>query len=106
MAQGPRPKTQGPVWHNGRLLPEAEAVVPLAAHGLLYGDGVFETVRVYGRRPFRLDRHLARLFDGAGVIRLPLGWGAGTITAAVAELLAARALPEAVVRITALRGVG
>jgi branched-subunit amino acid aminotransferase/4-amino-4-deoxychorismate lyase len=94
------------LWHNGRLIPEAEARVPFAAHGLLYGDGVFETLRVYEGRAFRLERHLDRLFRGAGVIGLDPGWEAEAIAGALEELLAARALREAAARITALRGVG
>src|SRR5688572_1259589 len=94
------------VWMNGRLVPQEEAAVPVAAHGVLYGDGVFETVRAYGGEAFRLDRHLERLFEGAAVIDMPLGWGPAAITDGVRETLAAAELREAAVRITALRGLG
>jgi branched-chain amino acid aminotransferase len=94
------------VWFDGRVVAAADAVVPISAHGVLCGDGIFETLRVYGGEPFRLDRHLARLVEGAAVLGLEMPWGTEALTAAVRELLEARDLREAAVRITALRGVG
>lgn len=81
-------------------------MVPIAAHGVLCGDGVFETLRVYGGDPFRLDRHLARLAENAAVVDLPLPEFAVDLTSAVGELLHARELKDAAVRITVLRGLG
>ena len=49
------------IWIDGGIVGEGEARVPVTDHGLLYGDGVFEGIRVYGGRVFRLDDHLARL---------------------------------------------
>src|SRR4051812_2471876 len=93
-------------WINGRLVQGADAVLPLSAHGVLYGDGVFETLRVYAGEPFRLDRHLARLCEGAAAVGLPLVYEAEALGAAVREILQACRLREAAVRIPALRGVG
>src|SRR5438270_447455 len=93
------------IWLNGHLVPEEEASLPVTSHGVLYGDGVFETLRVYRGEPFRLDRHVARLFDGAAVIGLDVGWGPEAVAAAVREIVAAQGLGDAAVRITALRGV-
>jgi branched-chain amino acid aminotransferase len=102
-ASSQRPET---VWFNGRLVAAAEAVVPIAAHGVLCGDGVFETLRVYAGEPFRLDRHLARLVESAALVGLELSASPDVLAAAVANLLHERALSEAVVRITVLRGIG
>ena len=57
-------------WIDGRLVPVAEAKVSVLDHGLVVGDGVFETLRVYGGVPFAWSRHLARLrasADGLGL---------------------------------------
>jgi len=56
------------VYLNGELVPEAEAKVSVFDHGVLYGDGVFEGIRVYNRRVFRLQQHLERLYDSAAAI--------------------------------------
>ena len=53
------------VWINGRLLPDTEATVSVFDHGLVVGDGVFETVKVTGGVPFALTRHLDRLRGSA-----------------------------------------
>ncbi len=55
---------------NGRFVPENEAVVSIFDRGFLYGDGVFETMRVYGGKIFRLEPHLARLADGLAKIKI------------------------------------
>jgi branched-chain amino acid aminotransferase len=55
---------------NGKITSENNAVVSVFDHGFLYGEGVYETLRTYHRRPFLLDRHLARLRNSAGMIAL------------------------------------
>lgn len=55
---------------NGQFLPLEQAQVPALDRGFLFGDGVYEVIPVYGRRPFRLDRHLARLQNSCDGIRL------------------------------------
>ena len=61
---------EGPawVWLDGRIVPEAEATIPVADRGFVYGDGLFETLRTRRGRVFRLDRHLDRLARGAAAI--------------------------------------
>lgn len=49
------------VWLNGQLMPLAEAKIPVLDRGFIFGDGIYEVVPVYGRRPFRIDSHMARL---------------------------------------------
>src|SRR5438093_13748235 len=55
---------------NGRFVPETEATVSIFDRGFLYGDGCFETMRVYGGKIFRLREHLKRLLDGLLVLRM------------------------------------
>ena len=51
------------IWLDGKLVPKEQATVSVFDHGLLYGDGVFEGIRIYSRRVFRLEQHLDRLYD-------------------------------------------
>src|SRR5437667_45539 len=61
-----RPATMAPtIWIDGQYYDKANAKVSVFDHGLLYGDGVFEGIRVYDRRVFRLDKHLDRLYPSA-----------------------------------------
>jgi branched-chain amino acid aminotransferase len=61
------------VYFNGEFLPKEQATVPLYDHGFLYGDGVFEGIRVYNGRVFELEPHVARLLAGARALGFPLG---------------------------------
>lgn len=91
---------------DGRRIPAAEALVSIFDHGLLYGYGLFETLRVYGGVPFRLEAHLARLEAGAALLEIPLAWPPNALADAVADVIAANGLREAAVRITVTRGPG
>jgi branched-chain amino acid aminotransferase len=91
---------------NGRLLLAAEAQVSLFDHGLLYGDGLFETLRVYGGRFFRLDAHLSRLEVGARQLELSLPWGRSALGAALRETAEANGVEDGVVRLSITRGNG
>lgn len=98
---------RGAVYVNGTIRPAAEAVVPVYDHGFLYGEGVYETLRTYGRVPFLYERHLARLRASAERIRLDVPFSdaelAGWIDRTVAS---AGALDEAYIRVLLTRGVG
>ena len=96
----------GVVWHEGRVTAAAEAQVAATDRGLLYGDGVFETLRAYGGEPFRLQAHVERLFAGAAALSIPPPCGPEELADAVRETLRAGGLREAYVRITLTRGVG
>lgn len=93
-------------WMNGRLLPAAEATVSVFDHGLLYGDGVFEGIRFYHRRAFRLQAHLERLAQSARALALSLPWDQKALTQAVAETLAAAPDDAGYLRLVVTRGVG
>ncbi len=101
------PETQSlKVWLNGSFQPAEEARVSIFDRSFLYGDGLFETVRVYGNRPFLWAEHLARLHAGATLLRLRLPYGDAELSTAAAELLARNAMPESLLRLHVSRGVG
>lgn len=58
------------VYLNGELMEQEEARLPITDRGVLFGDGLFETIRAYEGRPFRMDRHLQRLRDGCRQLRM------------------------------------
>jgi branched-chain amino acid aminotransferase len=91
---------------NGRLVDEGEAVVSIFDRGFLFGDGVFESMRAYGARVFRLPRHLDRLARSADLVGIVDRPSAGDLSRAVAEVLEANALRDARIRLTLTRGPG
>lgn len=93
------------VWLNGAIVDEAGAKVSVFDHGLTVGDGVFETVKVIGGRPFALRRHLERLHRSATGLGLDVPLSDGRLRAAVDEVLAAAQLASARLRITVTGGV-
>lgn len=91
---------------NGRFIPEAEAVVPITDRGFLYGDGLFETIRVRHNTPLWWSRHVARLHRGAELLRLKLPWSGTELRQFAIELIAKNALPDCILRLTVSRGSG
>ena len=96
----------GQVSINGKLVPAAEATVSVFDHGLLYGDGVFEGMRIYGGKIFRLKEHIDRLYESARAICLEIPIDAEAMIAATNETVAANELQEGYVRLIITRGVG
>jgi branched-chain amino acid aminotransferase len=95
------------VFVNGRISRQEEARISVFDHGFLYGEGIYETLRTYGREPFLLDRHLARLRRSAELMELPIPGSDADLTRSVADTLAAHpTLDEAYIRILVTRGVG
>jgi branched-chain amino acid aminotransferase len=94
------------IFMNDRLVPEEEARVSVFDHGLLYGDGVFEGLRSYSGRVFRLDAHLDRLWDSARAISLEIPLAKDIVAKAVNETLAANKLVDGYVRLLVTRGAG
>lgn len=91
---------------NGRLVDERDAVVSVFDRGFLFGDGVFESMRAYGGRVFRLSRHLDRLAHSADLVGLRERPTARDLSRAVAEVLDANGLRDARIRLTLTRGRG
>jgi len=94
------------VFMNDRLVPEDEARVSVFDHGLLYGDGVFEGMRSYAGRVFRMEAHLDRLWDSARAIALEIPMTKEAVAKAVNDTLAANNLPDGYVRLVVTRGAG
>jgi len=94
------------IFMNDRLVPEEEARVSVFDHGLLYGDGVFEGLRSYSGRVFRLDAHLDRLWASARAISLEIPLAKETVAKAVIDTLAANKLVDGYVRLLITRGAG
>jgi branched-chain amino acid aminotransferase len=93
-------------WLNGAVVPLHEARVSVLDHGLLYGDGVFEGIRFYHRRAFRLARHLDRLQASARAIRLDIPYDLSALEQAVQETIDAFAEPDGYLRLVVTRGEG
>ena len=94
------------VWYRNQIGDARECRVSILDHGLLYGDGVFEGIRITGGRVFRLHDHLARLERSARAIGLALPVQGAALAAAVLATARANGESEAYVRLVATRGVG
>lgn len=91
------------VSYNGTVLQEQNISIAPFTRALQYGDGVFETVRSYSGRFFRLERHVDRLFEGLTVLRIHGNFDATTIFNSISSLLQAQGLSDASVKIMAFR---
>lgn len=94
------------VFLNGRFLPENEACVPVTDRSFRYGDGLFETMRVYDGRPFRWAEHLRRLQTGAQFLGIRIPFADEALAAFALELIQRNEEPESVLRLHLSRGVG
>lgn len=94
------------VYISGKLLDKEQATVSVYDHGLLYGDGVFEGIRVYASKAFLLKEHIDRLYESARAIRLEIPMTRSDLTAAVDSTVAANRLTEGYVRLVVTRGAG
>ncbi len=92
------------VWLNGKLVEREQALLDVYDHGLLYGDGVFEGIRVYHGKVFQGPAHLERLFASADQIRLKIPYTRQQLAQAMDELVAANG--EVYIRLVVTRGVG
>lgn len=92
---------------NGRITGERDAVVSVFDHGFLYGEGVYETMRTYGGRPFLYERHARRLRRSASAISLPLPFSDQDLSDQIGRTMAAAQLEgEAYIRALVTRGIG
>ena len=94
------------VWINGKLYDKADAKVSVYDHGLLYGDGVFEGIRVYGGKVFRHKEHIDRLYDSAKAIALTIPLTPEKMMAAVEETVKANNKVDGYIRLIVTRGPG
>ena len=94
------------VFLNGQFVPDNQAVVSVFDRGFLYGDGLFETMRVRRGRPFRWDQHLERLRHGADFLKIQLPFAPEALGEFAGELISRNRMPEALLRLTLSRGSG
>ena len=105
----PRPSTgikDAKIYIDGKFCSEASAKISVLDHGLLYGDGIFEGIRFYNGRVFRLEEHLARLWDSARSICLEIPMSMRDMTEAVLETIRQNRLRDGYIRLLVTRGVG
>lgn len=94
------------IWLGDGLVDEHEAKLSVFDHSLLYGDGVFEGIRVYSGKVFELKAHLERLYESAHVIRLTLPMSIEQMTQAVLTTTEANSVRDGYIRLIATRGIG
>ncbi|MGA2243107.1 MAG: aminotransferase class IV [Verrucomicrobiota bacterium] len=94
------------VFLNGQFVPEAQAVIPVNDRGFMYGDGLFETMRVCGGRPFRMAQHLERMTRGADFLKIKCPFTPKELQDFAGQLIRQNQMPEAVLRLTLTRGPG
>ncbi len=94
------------VYVNGDFVPQDQAVTSIYDHGFLYGDGVFEGIRAYNGRVFRLDEHIDRLYDSAMAIMLNIPLSKDEMKQAILETLRVNDLVDAYLRPIVSRGIG
>src|SRR5437868_3477719 len=91
---------------NGQLVDKADAKISVYDHGLLYGDGVFEGIRVYAGKVFRLHEHIERLYESARSILLEMPWSPQKMIDEVQRTVDANQKKEGYIRLIVTRGVG
>lgn len=94
------------IYCNGVFVPEEEAKVSIFDHGFLYGDGIFEGIRAYHGRVFKLDEHLKRLYESAKSIQLKIGITPAQMQEILLETLRRNNLKDAYIRLVVSRGKG
>lgn len=94
------------IWLDGKLVDKQDAKLSVFDHGTLYGDGVFEGIRVYGGRIFQCDAHIDRLFDSAKRIRLAIPRTKPEIVEAMVQTVRANDIRDGYIRLVVTRGEG
>jgi branched-chain amino acid aminotransferase len=94
------------IYIDGKFYPEAEARISVFDHGLLYGDGIFEGIRFYNGRVFRLEEHLRRLWDSAHSIQLKIPMTMREMSDALLETIRQNHLRDGYIRLVVTRGIG
>ncbi len=94
------------IWLDGKLVNPEDAKITVLDHGLLYGDGVFEGIRVYSGRVFELDAHINRLYESAKAIRLTISMSQNELAGVVRQTAEANEITDGYIRLVVTRGVG
>jgi branched-chain amino acid aminotransferase len=105
--QAPTPGAGVPtIWLDGKWHDRETAMVSVYDHGLLYGDGVFEGIRIYGGKIFKLAEHLERLYDSAHAIWMTVPMPREEMAAVTEEAVRRSGITEGYIRHIVTRGVG
>lgn len=94
------------IFLNGKIISDKEGHIPSNDRGFLYGDGIYETLRSYNRKPFRLDEHLGRMRQSAKQLRISFEYTYADIREKIHELIEKNRIKDAYIRITLSRGTG
>lgn len=94
------------VYVNGKMVPKSQAAVSVFDHGLLYGDGIFEGIRIYRGRIFKLEQHLDRLWRCANAIKLNIPVSRDEMAKINRDCVAANNIKEGYIRLLVTRGEG
>ncbi len=94
------------IWLDDKLVDEADAKITVFDHGLLYGDGVFEGIRVYNSRIFELEAHIKRLYESAKAIRLDVPMSRDKLIRSVEKTAEANNVIDGYIRLVVTRGTG
>jgi len=94
------------IWLDGKLVDEADARISVFDHGLLYGDGVFEGIRVYSGKIFELAAHIKRLYQSAKAIRLEIPLSQSKLVNAIEKTVEANGVIDGYIRLVVTRGNG
>ena len=94
------------VYINGKYYDENDAKVSVFDHGFMYGDGIFEGIRLYDKNVFKLPKHIDRLFRSARAIMLDLPWSKQEIMDAVCDACRTNGLTNGYIRLIVSRGKG
>src|SRR5690606_30875528 len=94
------------IWINGTLFDKEDAKVSVYDHGLLYGDGVFEGLRSYGGKVFRLEEHVRRLWESAKAIWLEIPLSQEALGQAINDTLKVNNIEDGYIRVVVTRGAG
>jgi len=100
------PNAEPMIWVNGQMLPKSQASVSVFDHGLLYGDGIFEGIRVYNGKIFKLEQHMDRLYDCADKIFLDIGVSREKMVQIQRECIEANNIINGYIRLVVTRGEG
>src|SRR5436305_8438001 len=105
----PKPESSAPmtrIYINGKLYDKNEAKVSVYDHGFLYGDGVFEGIRIYSGKVFRLREHVDRLYESARHIYLEIPWSRERMIEEVLKTVQVNNKVDGYIRLVITRGVG
>ena len=94
------------IWVNGRMVPKSQAMVSVYDHGLLYGDGVFEGIRVYNGKIFKCEQHMDRLYECAEKIYLPIQVSREEMIQIQRKCIEANEITDGYIRLVVTRGEG